>query len=131
MKLFLASLLLSVSAFAANKVVETGSYTAVDTETKTIIASLEVRDNKTLNFKVKTPDFTMPEPGCEGTYDVQENMFISDLKCPLDFLSQVHVEIDITNVTPDNVRSPAGVDVDVTIDALGTDSFKFNLKKVK
>lgn len=134
MKFFLASLVLSVlstAAFAAPKVVETGSYSAVDVETKTILASLEIRPDNTLNFKVKTPDFAMPEPGCEGTWTVEENMFLSDLQCPLDFLSQVSVQIDIKDVTPENVRSAAGVNVEVVIDALGSDSFLFNLKKVK
>lgn len=130
MKIFLASLLLSTVAFAAPKVVEPGSYTATDVETKTIVASLEVRADKTLNFTVAAPDFSMPAPGCEGTWRVEENMFLSDLKCPLDFLSEVAVQIDITNVTPENVRSVEGVNVEVVIDALGSDSFEFNLRKV-
>lgn len=131
MKLFLASLLLSTVALAAPKAVEYGSYTAIDTETKTIVASLEIREDHTLNFKVTTPDFVMPEPGCEGTWTVEENTFMSDLKCPLDFLSQVAVQIDITNVTPEAVRSAEGVNVQVVIDALGSDSFEFNLKKIE
>lgn len=131
MKIFLASLLLSTVAFAAPKVVEPGTYSAVDVETKTIIASLEIRADHTLNFKVAAPDFTMPEPGCEGKWSVEENTFASDLTCPLDFLSQVSVQIDITNITPETVRSPAGVNVEVVIDALGSDAFLFNLKKVK
>ena len=131
MKLFLASLLLSTVAFAAPKVVEPGTYSAVDVETKTIVATLEIRADNTLNFKVSAPDFTMPEPGCEGKWAVQENTFASDLACPLDFLSQVSVQIDITNVTPEAVRSAEGVNVEVVIDALGADAFLFNLKKVK
>ncbi len=131
MKLLLASILLSSFAYAAPMAVDPGTYTAIDTETKTIIATLEVRENKTLNFKVKTPDFTMPEPGCEGPWTVEENNFISDLKCPLDFLSQVHVSIDITKATPTAVRAPEGVNVQVVIDAVGPDAFEFNLKKVK
>lgn len=131
MKLFLASLLLSTVAFAAPKVVEPGTYSAVDVETKTIVATLEIRANQTLNFKVSAPDFTMPEPGCEGIWTVEESTFASDLECPLDFLSQVSVQIDITNVTPESVRSAQGVNVEVVIDALGADAFLFNLKKVK
>lgn len=130
MKLFLASLLLSVAAYSAPKVVEVGTYKAVDTETQSIIATLVIRADKTLNFKVTTPDFTMPEPGCEGTYTVEENNFISDLNCPLDFLSEVQVQIDITNVTPESVRSAQGVNVQVVIDALGEDPFEFNLHKI-
>lgn len=131
MKLFLASLLLSSVAFAAPKVVEAGLYSAVDVESKTIQATLDIRADHTLNFKVSAPDFTMPEPGCEGTWSVEENIISGDLQCPLDFLSQVSVQIDITNVTPESVRSPEGVNVEVVIDALGADAFLFNLKKVK
>lgn len=130
MKLFLATLLLSTAAFAS-QVVEPGIYSAVDIETKTIVASLDIRADNTVNFKVKTPDFTMPEPGCEGTWSVEGNTLSSDLQCPLDFLSQVSVQIDITNVTPEAVRSAEGVNVAVVIDALGADAFEFNLKKVK
>lgn len=131
MKLLLTSLLLSSFSYAAPQVVEPGTYTATDTETKKIVATMEIRENKTLNFKVVSPDFTMPEPGCEGPYTVEETKFVSDLKCPVDFLTQVHVSIDISNVTPASVRSPEGVNVQVVIDAVGPDAFEFNLKKIK
>ncbi len=131
MKYLLTSILLSSFAYAAPMVVDPGTYTAVDTETKKIIATLEVRANNTLNFKVTTPDFTMPDPGCEGAYTVQENNFVSDLRCPVDFLTQVHVNIDITRATPAAVRAPEGVNVMVVIDAVGPDAFEFNLKKIR
>ncbi len=130
MKIFLATLLLSTFAFAAEKTVEPGNYKAVDVETKTIEAFLVLREDKTINFKVNTPDFTMPEPGCEGTYVIEANAFLADLTCPLDFLPHTQVQIDITDVTPENVSSEAGVDVEVVIDALGADAYKFNLHKV-
>jgi hypothetical protein len=131
MKFALITLLLSSFAFASGKAVEAGTYTAIDTETKTIVATLVVRADSTMNFAVSSPDFVMPEPGCEGNYMTEENNFIADLKCPLDFLSQVQVQIDITNVTPESVRSEAGVDVEVIIDALGSDPYVFNLRKTK
>lgn len=136
MKIAILTALMSLSAFAAplkgkdTKTVEAGLYQAIDVETKTIIATLNIREDHTLNFKVVTPDFTMPEPGCEGQYKVIENNFISDLECPLDFLSEVQVQIDIKDVTPESVLSENGVNVDVVIDALGSDPFKFNLKKM-
>ncbi len=137
MRLFIFGLLMTSLAFAdqseviGNKTVETGFYTAVDVETGTIQSSLLLRADNTVNFKVSTPDFTMPEPGCEGTYKVVENLLTADMTCPIDFLSEVQVRIDITNVTPESVRSEQGVNVDVIIDALGEDPYQFNLKKIE
>ena len=129
MKSLLLSLavLVSTSAFAAQ--VELGKYRAVDSDTKTIVANFELRANGTVNFTVKTPDFTMPAPGCEGTYKVQGNNFLADLKCPTDLLPEASVKIDIGNVTPQNLRSEPGVEVGVVIDALGEEPNKFMLKK--
>lgn len=129
MKSLLLSLVLlaSTSAFAAT--VEIGKYRAVDSDTKTIVATFELRANGTVNFSVKTPDFTMPAPGCEGTYKVQGNNFLADLKCPTDLLPQASVKIDISAVTPANLRSANGVEVGVVIDALGEEPNKFMLKK--
>lgn len=132
-KLFLTSLislLLSTSAFAADKEVELGLYNAVDVESGEIHASLLLRADKTVNFKVATPDFEMPEPGCEGKWVVRGNMITSDLKCPLIFLPEVHVEIDITTVTPESVRSEEGALVPVSIDVLGSDAAMYRLKKI-
>lgn len=129
--IILALTFFSTLAFAANKPVELGLYSAVDVDTKTIISSLELLPNNQVTFKVTTPDFEMPEPGCQGTYTVVENTFTADMKCPLDYLAEVQVIIDITNVTPETVRAPEGVIVDVVIDALGTDSYKFVLKKIE
>ena len=113
MKLVLIiSLLISSFAFAAGKAVEAGTYSAIDVETKKINATLIIRADNTMNFMVVSPDFTMPAPGCEGAYKTEENNFVADLKCPIDFLKEVQVQIDITKVTPENVRSEAGVDVE-------------------
>lgn len=140
-KILLACLSLSLMSFAANaapvakpiktKIVEPGSYTGVDVETGDIHAQLVIRADKTLNFKVQTPDFEMPEPGCEGTYDVQGNNFTSQLTCPLSILPEVSVNIDISNITPESVRSAEGALVPVVIDALGTDPMMVRLKIVE
>ncbi len=130
MKFAFITLFISSFAFANGKAVEAGTYQAIDVETKKITATLVIRADKTMNFKVISPDFTMPEPGCEGNYSTEENNFVADLKCPLDFLSQVQVQIDITKVTAEGVRSAQGVDVEVMIDALGADAFLFNLHKI-
>lgn len=127
------ALVMSLVVLATTQVfagqVEMGKYRAVDKDSKTIVASFELRTNGTVNFSVKTPDFEMPKPGCEGTYSVKGNTFHSDLKCPTQMLPEASVNIDISNVTPQGLRSESGVEVPVVIDALGTDPTTFILKK--
>lgn len=133
-KLLLVCLSLTLSsAFAAPSVksVEAGLYNAIDVETGTIKAQLVINPNGTLNFKVNTPDFEMPDPGCDGTYAVNGNSFTSNLTCPIAILPEVSVNIDITEVTPQSVRSAEGALVPVVIDALGTDATMFRLKIVE
>lgn len=109
--------------------VEIGKYKAVDADSKTIQASFELKSDNTLTFNVKTPDFTMPAPGCTGKYTVKGNEFSAELKCPTQLLPQASVKIDITNVTTQSLRSSAGAEVMVQIDALGGEKTKFLLKK--
>ena len=123
---------IGLSAFSApNKMVEPGLYNAVDVDSGTITAQLVIHANGTLNFKVQTPDFAMPEPGCDGVYTVVGESFKSDLKCPVAILPEVSVNIDVTNVNPQSVRSTNGALVPVVIDALGTDATMFRLKIVE
>lgn len=127
------SLLIGFFILATSQVfagqVELGKYRAVDKDTKTIEATFELRANGTVNFSVKTPDFTMPAPGCEGKYAVKGAAFTADLKCPTELLPEASVSIDISTVTPEGLRSKDGVEVPVAIDALGSDSTIFLLKK--
>lgn len=129
MKSLLMSVLLFVSAQVNAAQVELGNYRAIDSETKTIISTFVLRADGTVNFHVTTPDFTMPEPGCDGTYKVVGNEFSADMTCPTDLLPEVGVIIDITNVTPESLRTENGVEVDVVINALGDEPIKFLLKK--
>lgn len=129
MKSLLLSLLLVVSTQVNAAHVELGKYSAVDEDTKTIVATFELRANGTVNFSVTTPDFTMPEPGCEGKYHVKGNNFYADLNCPTELLPEAKVTIDISNVTPQGLRSEKGVPVPVIIDALGDEPTVFLLKK--
>lgn len=129
MKSLLIYLLLFVSTQVNAAQVELGDYIAVDAETKTIVSTFVLRADGTVNFHVTTPDFTMPEPGCNGTYKVVGSEFASDMTCPTDLLPEVSVIIDITNVTPEGLRTENGVEVDVVINALGDEPIKFLLKK--
>ena len=128
MKMIVLSMLFVTQVVLA-KDVEIGAYSAVDVETGTVISTILLRADKTVNYTVSTPDFTMPEPGCEGTYTVVENKLTAELACPLSFLPSVRVEIDITDVTPESVRSESGVVVPVTIDVFGEEPTPFVLKK--
>jgi hypothetical protein len=123
--LVLSLLLVSVQGMAA---VELGKYRAVDFDTKTITADLLLRANATSSIIINTPDLPKPIP-CEGKYNVEGKLLTANVKCKSDLLDEALVKIDITNVTPEGLRSEAGVKVNVTIDALGDESIAFILKK--
>ena len=131
--LLLLSLVLVVStqvnAQEQQAYVELGQYKAVDAETQTTHSDFVLRADGTVNFKIRTPDFTMPEPGCEGTYKVEGHKFTAHLQCPTAILPEAIVEIDITNVTPESIRSVKGAEVDVTVDALSEEPVKYLLHK--
>ncbi|MEQ1723331.1 MAG: hypothetical protein ABL930_09145, partial [Pseudobdellovibrio sp.] len=116
MKALVLSLLLVVSA-QAMAAVELGKYRAVDADTKSITADLLLRADGTSSITISTPDLPKPIP-CEGKYKVEAKMLSADVKCKSDILAEASVKIDITNVTPEGLRSAAGVNVNVTIDAL-------------
>ena len=129
---FLCTLILAGSlSFAADKVVEIGTYTAVDVESGEITATLEIRENKTINLLIAAPDFEMPKEGCEGDFKVKEYILTSHMKCPLEGFEEMDVIIDITTVNSESVRSPAGAMVDVIFAAFGDESSKFVLRKIK
>lgn len=128
MKSILVSLLLvaSGSAFAGN--VELGKYKAVDADSGTIQANFELKAGGDVDFSVSTPE--LPKPiGCKGKYNVTGNKFSADMKCQSDLLSEVKVNIDVTTVNADSLRSARGAEVNVVIDALGDEATKFLLKK--
>lgn len=127
----LIALFVSSISFAVDHAVEMGTYKAIDVETGTIDSTLVIRADGTVNFKVKTPDFEMPAPGCDGKYTVVGDILSANMICPMEGLEKIQVKIDIKNVTPESVRSEPGADVNVTIDALGSDPYKFHLKKVE
>ncbi len=131
MKSLILSLILAASTQVFAGHVELGKYRAVDADTETIVATFELKADGTLTFSVSSPDFTMPAPGCKGTYkvDVPNQKFTADLTCPTDILPTVSVVIDTTPVNPQSIRTAKGAEVDVVIDALGEESNKFLLKK--
>ena len=132
----LLSLLLGGFAQAQNVILpaakmEVGHYTGVDVESGTLNADVTLNADKTLIFKLKSADFEVPEPGCTGIYEEIGNDVISDVTCPLEFLKQTKVRLDITAVTYDSVRAPEGVIIPVFVEAIGEDPILFKMKLVE
>ncbi len=124
MKSLILSLLLVVSANVNAQTatgVELGKYTAVDVDSGTLNAKLELKADKTLTFNLSLVS-------CTGTYSIQGKAIEALLKCP-PTLPEAKVSIDITNVTPQSVRSAKGVEVNVIIENLAPEGAKFMLKK--
>lgn len=131
--LFLVFSFFATVAFSQeqNKVIEAGLYKALDVDTGTVDCTLQINEDQTVLFDVKTEDFSMPEPGCAGTYKIEGNVLSADMECPIEELSGLNVKIDITNVTPESVRTEQGAPVKVQLDAFGPDMYDFTLRKVQ
>lgn len=128
MKSFLLSLVLVLATQVNAAQVELGKYRAVDVDTKSVVASFELKANGTVDFQVESPDIK-PAIACSGKYKVNGNEFSTDLDCKSQILPAANVKIDISNVTPASLRSATGAEVKVVIDALGDEAVKYLLKK--
>ena len=135
--LLLGGLITSLFSFAAvaapkaNKTIEPGLYQAVDIDSGTIKAQLKMNADFTVQFKVQAPDFEMPEPGCSGTYSIEGNTLSAHMECPLVILPEANVQINISSVTPQSVRSEQGAIVPVMIEGLTEEPANFSLKIVE
>ena len=128
MKSFLLTLMLVVATQVNAAQVELGKYRAVDADTKSIVASFELKADGTVEFQVKSPDIS-PGIACSGKYTVNGNEFATALTCKSELLPKANVKIDISNVTAQAIRSEKGAEVSVIIDALGDEAIKYLLKK--
>ncbi len=128
MKSLILSLMLVVSTQVSAATAELGKYRAVDADTKTIVATFELKANGTVDFQVKSPDIS-PAIACSGKYTVTGNEFATELTCKSDILPKANVKIDISNVNAQSIRSANGAEVNVIIDALGDEAVKYLLKK--
>ena len=129
--LVLLSLVSSIAFAQATPKMEPGHYQGVDKDSGTLNADLILNPDQTLFFMLTSPDFETPAPGCTGIYQEVGNDILSDVTCPMDFLPTAQVRLDITNVTKESVRSSAGAEVAVYVDALGSDPIVFLLKIVE
>lgn len=106
--------------------VELGKYRAVDADSGSIQANFELKAGGAVTFSVVASGTTI---NCSGTYNVQGKNFRASLRCNSALVSSANVNIDITNVNAQSIRSARGAEVNVVIDALGSDATKFLLKK--
>lgn len=120
--------LATTQAFAGQ--IESGLFFAQDLEGGEIKAQIQLNEDKTVSFRIATTDYVMPAPGCQGTYQVEGDLLSAAMSCPDTGLGDINVTLDITNVTPESVRSPEGARVDVTIDLIGNDPMPFTVKKI-
>ncbi len=127
MKSLFLSLALLTTVQVSAATVELGKYRAVDADTKSTVATFELKANGKVSFQVTSPDF---EVACSGKYSVQGNQFSTNLECDSLLLPEASVKIDISTVNPQSLRSERGAEVDVIIDALGDEPVKYLLKKV-
>lgn len=127
MKSLFLSLLLVVSAQVNAATVELGKYRAVDADTRSIVATFDLKANGIVSFQVKSPEFSV---ACSGKYVVKGNQFSTDLDCDSMLLPTASVTIDISNVNATSLRSASGAEVNVIIDALGDEPVKYLLKKL-
>lgn len=127
MKSLMLSLVMTVAFQAQAAKVELGKYTAVDAETKSIRADLDLRAGGKVTMKADVSGFAL---SCNGKYTITNNQLNASVVCPgSELVDQTNVTIDVTNVTPESVRTEKGAEVDVVIDAIGTEPTKYLLKK--
>lgn len=125
MKTFLMTALLMIGSQAfAN--VELGKYRAVDANGGSVRANLHLKAGNAATMDVVTSFGTV---NCSGRYTVRSPRLTAAVTCNSRLIRQTNVSIDITNVNARSIRSARGAEVDIVIDALGTNSRRFLLKK--
>ena len=130
-KILFAILFSSLTAFAANKEVEPGFYEAVDADKGDINVQMQVNEDHTAAVSIVNKSPFKPNINCEGTWSVNENMFFAALDCDHFLVPYIEVNIDITNVTPESIRTERGAEVNVQLDIMGPDPRLFMLRKVE
>lgn len=106
--------------------VELGKYLAVPKDYPTASALIDLKADESA---VVVIDIDGTIVNCTGTYSTLENILNSHVYCDHPQVPEVVVTIDMTDVTPENLRSESGVEVPAKFDLLGEDWFIFILKK--
>ena len=125
------SLVLALMVLATSQVfagtVELGRYTALDKDSKSVSAALELKAGGAANVVITVPGVTTVH--CSGSYGVAGDTLNTDLNCDSMLLSKAKVSINIASVTPASVRSANGAEVTLTIPGIIDDPTVFLLKK--
>ncbi|MBY0554883.1 hypothetical protein K2P97_10170 [bacterium] len=123
----LMSMLISAQVFAATPV-ELGKYLAVPKDFPTVLSVLELFADKTATVHIDADGIII---NCTGIFAQAGNELTADAQCDHPDASEISVIIDISNVTPEGLRSEAGVEVPVKFNLLGDESVPFILKKLE
>jgi hypothetical protein len=121
----LSSMLISSQVFAAN--VELGKYLAVPKDFPTVISELELFADNHATVYIDAEGTIIH---CTGVFAQVGNNLTADAECDHPEAPEISVSIDVTDVTPDGLRSEAGVEVPVKFNLLGDDAVLFVLRKV-
>lgn len=121
----LVSMLISSQLFAAT--VELGKYLAVPKDFPTVLSVLELFADNTATVRIDADGMII---NCTGVFAVAGNKLSADANCDHPDAPEISVIIDITNVTPEGLRSEAGVEVPVEFDLLADESVLFILRKL-
>ncbi|MCC2680435.1 MAG: hypothetical protein K0R29_3011 [Pseudobdellovibrio sp.] len=120
----LLSVFVSTQVFAAT--VELGKYLAVPKEFPTVKADLDLKADNSATVRIDAEGEII---NCTGTFAVAGNDLNAHANCDHAAAPEINVSIDITNVTPEGLRSEEGVEVPVKFDLLGDEAVQFILKK--
>lgn len=119
------SMFISTQVFAVT--VELGKYLAIPVDYPTVQAELELFADNHATLYVDV-DGTIVN--CTGIFAQIDNQLNADAKCDHPEAPEISVSIDVTNVTPEGLRSEEGVEVPVKFNLLGEEPIFFILKKV-
>ena len=109
--LLLAFVVLATTQTFAAPVVELGTYSAVSLD-KQVSAEITLKEGSKATAKISVPP--APEIACSGEYKVDGNL-LKATKLDCGVLPIKEFSVDITNSTPDGLRSANGVEVKVKL----------------
>lgn len=123
------SLVMAMAMFAATQVfagtIELGKYKAEGQgDAAGVNAEFELKAGGAATLDI---DAMGTKIACKGTYTTTPDLFTADVSCNHVAASKIKVDIKITDVNKDNVRT--GVIVPLQLDLLGGDKLDFKLMK--
>jgi hypothetical protein len=126
MKLFTLLSLFFISGNSFAQDVELGKYLAVPKDYPSASALIDLKIDGSATAKITGEDL---EVNCAGSFNVEDRIVNSHVNCDHPDVTEIKVIIDMTPVTPENIRSEKGVEVMAKFDLIGDDPIPFILKK--